>query len=384
MRGAALLLVASGCIISEPEGAPQTWPPSLGLTVQAVTSGDLDGNGSTDIVVYASGKDSQAGMYLLTGGKDLGGGSSKPVRSFSTFVPARLQPTTAALQVGGIAPTIYVATAQDNGEDEDPGDKIEIKQYSNVLTEKAKVTSTVPTGNAVLWLHMINFPGNMPHVGVSNGATIDHSPAGLNDVKPIPPPGSPTWDIAQLATSYPSDMDQIVVVATPTQIQRATLPTTAGAMFAWTVVRNGPAWVGQTSVDLDGDGREEIVGLDLMGKQLCVVDPGAATVPVTPVCLSVPMLTPASEVTLHVGTNITMNAGPDILIAQATGSETQFQLVEDYTYTPGTLISTTIHPVGVGGPAHGRTVIANSGPGTPNSVLVFGTDGAVGCVMGPC
>jgi hypothetical protein len=384
MRSAALLLFASGCIISAPDGATQSWPPSLGLTVQAVTSGDLDGNGSTDVVVYASGKETQAGMYLLTGGQDLGGGSSKPVRSFSRFVPARLQPSTAALQIGGIAPALYVATAEDQGEDEDPGDKIEIKQYSNILAEKNKVMTTVPTGNALLWLHPIVFPGNMLHIAVSNGAAIDHAASGFADVKAIPPPGTPTWDLAQLATSYASGMDQIAVVATPTQIQRAALPGPSGGMFSWVVVRQGPAWVGQTAVDMDGDGREEIVGLDLMGKQLCIVDPGAATVPVTPVCLAIPMLTPASEVTLHVGTNITMNAGPDILIVQATGSETQFSLVEDYTYTPGTLISTTIHPVGVGGPAHGRTVIANSGPGTPNSVLVFGTDGAVGCVMGPC
>jgi hypothetical protein len=383
MRAAALLLAASGCIISAPEGAPQSWPPPLGITVQAVTAGDLDGNGSTDVVVYASGKESQAGMYLLTGGQDLGAGSARPVQSFSKFVPAPLQIPTAAMQLGGVAPTIYVATAEDTIFD-DPGDKVEITQYSNILTEKARVTSTVPAGNAVLWLHAINFPGAMLHIAVSNGGVIDHAAASFADVKAIPAPGAPTWDLAQLATSYPSGMDQIAVVATPTQIQRSPVPSPTVNMFAWTVVRNGPAWVGQVSIDLDGDMREEIVGLDLAGKQVCVVDPGVATLPVTPVCLAIPMLSPSNEVTLHVGTNITMNAGPDILIVQATGSDSQYTLVEDYTYTPGTLISTLIHGVPVLGPAHGRTVIANSGPGTPNSVLAFGTDGAVTCVLGPC
>ncbi|HUS29582.1 MAG TPA: hypothetical protein VMZ53_13810 [Kofleriaceae bacterium] len=382
MRTALLLVCASGCIISPPEGATQSWPPSL-VTVQAVTSGDLDGNGSTDIVVYGTGGENRAGLYLLTGGQDLGGGQSKPVRSFSTFVPAELAIPTAALQLGGAAPSIYVATAEDGPGDLSNGN-IEITQYSNILGEKARETTAVPAGNATLWLHAINFPGAMLHIAVSNGGTINHASANLGDVKPIPAASGPTWDLAQLATSYPSGMDQIAVVATPMQIQRASVPGPSGGMFAWTVVRNGPAWVGQTSIDLDGDGREEILGLDLANKQVCVVDPGASTVPVTPVCLAIPMLPGASEVTLLAGANITMTPGPDILIVQASGSDTQFTLVEDYTYTPGTLISTTIHPLQLAGPAHGRTVIANSGPGTPNSVLVFGTDGAVGCVLGPC
>jgi hypothetical protein len=377
-----VLTLASGCIISEPAGKPQTWPPPLGVFVEAVTAGDLDGNGSTDVVVFASGDENQAGMYLLTGGKDLGNGSTRPVRSFTKFVPAALQNPSTALQLGGSVPSVYVATAEDKAGD-DPGDKIELTRYSNILAEQDRVTTSVPTGKALLWLHPIAFPGNMLHIAASDGSSIDHVAGDFGDVKPIPAPASATWDLAQLTTSYASGMDQIAVVATPTSIQRAALPGPSGGMFAWTTVRTGPAWVGQTSFDLDGDGREEIIGLDIASKQLCVVDPGAMAVPVTPVCLAISTLPPGNEVTLLVGTNITPNAGPDILIVGASGVDTQFTLVEDYTYTPGTLIATS-KPVPAGGPAHGRTVIVNNGPGTPNSVLSFGTDGIVACVMGPC
>jgi hypothetical protein len=380
IRGLAVLVVAgSGCIISAPDGAPQAWPPPLEVSVQAVTAGDLDGNGSTDVVVYGTGSDSQAGMYLLAGGKDLGGGTTTPVRGFSKFVPASFVMPTAALQLSGTAPSIYVATADDGA-----GDKVGLTQYTNVLTQTAHVTTTVPTGNPALWVHLMMFPGMMPHIAVSNSGSIDHVAASFSEVRAVPAPGTPTWDAAQLATSYASGTDQIAVVATATQIQRATIPGPTGGMFGWAVVRTGPAWLGQVSLDLDGDGREEIIGLDVAGKQVCVVDPGATTVPVTPTCLSIPILAPGDEVQLFIGTNITMNPGPDILIAQASNSDTQYMLVEDYTYTPGSLTASLIHGVPIAGPSHGRTVIANNGPGTPNSVLVFSTGAAATCVMGPC
>jgi hypothetical protein len=191
MRAAVLLALASGCIISEPAGKPQTWPPPLGVFVEAVTAGDLDGNGSTDVVVFASGDENQAGMYLLTGGKDLGNGSTRPVRSFTKFVPAALQNPSTALQLGGSVPSVYVATAEDKAGD-DPGDKIELTRYSNILAEQDRVTTSVPTGKALLWLHPIAFPGNMLHIAASDGSSIDHVAGDFGDVKPIPAPASAT------------------------------------------------------------------------------------------------------------------------------------------------------------------------------------------------
>ena len=369
----ALALFSSGCLFSAPEGAPQFWPPQLGGTVQAVTAGDLDGNGSTDVVVYMTGNSSQAGLYEIVGGKDLAAGGR--VTSFSKFVPAKLTAPIAAFQLGGGTQKVFVATGSD---------PVELTSYSNALEEDDLEITDVSGGSALLWAHPITFPGNMLHIAVSNGSQISHVASDFIEERAIPAPSGPTWNLAQVATSYASGSDQIVVVATPMQIVRSPLPTGIDPMFTWTTVRTGPAWVGQTTVDLDGDGREEVVGLDLAGKQVCIVDPGAAAVPVTPICLAIPNLPSSNEVTLFVGTNVTTNPGPDMVIAQASGSDTQYTLVEDYTYAAGTLTSTMIRPLATGGPAHGRSVIVNAGPGTPNSVIVFGTDGAAACVQGPC
>ena len=113
-----IALCSAGCLISAPEGAPQTWPPVLGLEIEAVTSGDLDGNGSLDVVVYSSGTSSQRGMYLLANDKDIVDGG---VRSFSTYVPAEINQPVAAFQTTGAAPSVYVATGTD---------RLELVQYA--------------------------------------------------------------------------------------------------------------------------------------------------------------------------------------------------------------------------------------------------------------
>lgn len=367
MRLILLTTFGTGCLISAPEGAPQTWPPKLGVTVEAVTSGDLDGNGSQDIVVYSSGSSTQAGMYLITAGKDL---VDNRVSSFSKFVPIEIDHPAAAFQTTDAAPSVYLATTTD---------KIVLTQYSNILTEKATITTTVPASTSGVWIHPVTFPGDMVHIAVSSGSVIDHVAATFDDAKPIPAPSGPSWDGAQLATSYASGQDSIVVVAANTTIMRATLPTTMGAMFMYQAVRTGAAWSGQTAFDLDGDGREEIIGFDLQSHQLCVVDPGAASVPVTPACLTVSTSFPGNEVQIFVGT-LTPNATLDVMIAQASATETGYTLVEDIAYTAGSLTAAMQHPGMTTGPAHGRTVMT----GPPASLIVFGTDGTAACVHGPC
>jgi hypothetical protein len=367
MRLLPLIACSTGCLISAPEGAPQTWPPKLGVSVEAVTSGDLNGDGAQDIVVYSSGSSTQAGMYLITAGKDFVGNK---VKSFSKFVPAEIDHPAAAFQTTDAAPSVYVATTTD---------KIVLTQYSNILTEKDSVTTTVPATTGGLWIHPVTFPGDMVHIAVSNGSVIDHVAADFADVKPIPAPSGPSWDMAQLATTYTSGQDSFVVVATPTTVQRAQVPTTMGAMFMYSSVRSGAAWSGQTAADLDGDGREEIIGFDLQSHQLCVVDPGAASLPVTPACLTVSTSFPGNEVQIFIGM-LTPNATLDVMIAQASATDTVYTLVEDIALAHGSLTAASTHPGMTMGPAHGRTVMT----GPPASLIVFGGDGTAACVHGPC
>ncbi len=368
MRLLLLTACSTGCLISAPEGAPQTWPPKLGVTVEAVTSGDLNGDGALDVVVYSSGSSTQAGMYLITAGKDLD--DHNQVKSFSKFVPVAIDHPAAAFQTTDAAPSVYLATTTD---------KVVLTQYSNILTEKDTVTTTVPASTGNLWVHPVTFPGGMVHIAASNGSAIDHVAADFADAKPIPAPAGPNWDMAQVATSYVSGQDSIVVVATNTTVMRAVLPTTMGAMFMYSTVRSGPAWSGQTAFDLNGDGRDEIIGFDLQSHQLCVVDPGTASLPVTPSCLTVPTNFPGNEVQIIAGM-LTQGAPLDIMIAQASATDTGYTLVEDIAYSAGTLTATTMHPGMTMGPAHGRTVMV----GPPGSLIVFATDGTAACVHGPC
>jgi hypothetical protein len=371
------MLLSSGCLISAPEGAHQFWPPTLGTTVEAVVAGDLDANGSSEVVVFGSGDDEQRGMYYLRGGTDLDFGSGQLVRSFSRFVPTELFNPLAAVYVPGVAPRIFVAHSG--------GDTIELSQLSNTLEILETGASTIAPGGTTLWVRIVNFPGMMPHPTVSNGALIDHMTPDLSDPKPIPAPGGPAWPQAVLATSYAMGMNQFAVVATPELVMRASLPTMAGAQFMWEAVRmNPPAqWSGQTTFDFNGDGREEIAGVDLLANRLCVVDPGA-TLPVSPSCIQLQGTFPGVDIELIVGTNLTQNPGLDVLIAHAGSNSTNYTLVEDVTFNGTQLAAAMVRQLPVAGPPRGRTVVVNDGPSTPFAALTFGTDGNVVCVIGPC
>jgi hypothetical protein len=372
MKALIVLATLPACFIEAPSGAELAWPPPLGLTVEAVVAGDLDSNGATDIVVLGSGARQQAGMYVLTGGRDLVlQTGATPAKSFSRFVPHDIGSPSAALYV---APTFYVATGTVNAE---------LTAFSNVLDETASVTTTVTQTSSRLWIEPVAFPGGNIHITVSNGATIDHS-RDMTEVRAIPAPGSPTWNGAQTVTSYASGLDQIAVVADSQTIQRSALPGPGTMQFAWSIVRQGASWVGQTAIDLDNDMREEIVGFDPATKQLCVVVPSAATLPATPGCIPTNAMSPATDVTLFVGTNFTMNPAPDLVIMQTGSTDTRFTVIEDYTFTGGAIASTMIRPLQTAGSPNARAVAITNAPGTPHALVMFGRDGAATCVIGPC
>jgi hypothetical protein len=360
-------------VIAAPDGAAQAWPPALGLTVEAVVAADLDQDGSSDLVVVGSGADNQAGMYVIEGRRDLVYGTSKPVKGFSRFVPSDLGHPVAANLIGNRVGLTYY-----------DGVMMLSLRSSTDLEETGLVVTGVLGGGATPWARTVVFPGAISHIAISDGNVIEHVTEDLFDAKPLPAPGS-SWNLAQLATSYAAGADQIAVVATPDAIYRAVMPTGPGGAFSWQTVRSGTAWLGQTAYDFDGDGREEIVGYEPIAHEVCAIDPGATALPTTPTCVATMTEFDGSDVTLVVGTNLTNNPGLDILVAQASGGETAYSIIEDVTYSGGVLSATLGRAVaGTAGPARGKTVIANDGPGTPYVVLTFGTDGVVTCALGPC
>jgi hypothetical protein len=177
-------------------------------------------------------------------------------------------------------------------------------------------------------------------------------------------------------SSYVLEGVERLVVATATTVARTTPDAT------WELVRDGAIWRGQLAHDLDGDGREEIVGFDPDAHDLCVIDPGAS-VPV-PACLHLTTKFEGEDVTIIAGANLTQNPGLDVLVGQGGGEFTLYTLVEDFTYFAGTSSAAMVRPLGPVGPPRGRTAIARPSPSLPPIALSMGTEGGTTCVLGPC
>lgn len=371
----AMLLFCTGCVISAPEGAPQTWPPTLGGTVEAVVAGDLDANGSSEIIVAMSGTANQAGLYYLTSDPDLMWDSGDVVRSFSRFVPLALVRPTALFLDAAPPPRLYAVTGTET---------LAVRQLSNTL-QKLEIGDTTVAGGGSAWLRPITFPGAQVHYAVSNGSTIDHLESSFETPRPLPAPMSQAWTHAQTVTSYADGTAQVAVVATSDMIYRSSIPTTQGSPFAWESVRTSTRpWLGQVPLDLDGDGRAEIIGFDLAAQQVCVVDPGTAVLPVVPSCIQLSSTFTGTDVTIIAGVNLSSNAVNDILVVQTGGSETTYSLAEDVVYAAGTLTASMVKTIPVTGPPRGKTIVATPGLARPHSVLTFGADGRSVCALGPC
>jgi hypothetical protein len=364
MRAAVILVAAAGCL-SAPTGLDQAWPPPRGIAVEAVVAADLDGDATPELLVLASGTSHEAGIYRIEGNRDLDLGTPALVRGFSTFAPLPL-----------VHPSAVVATATGVFEATATNDKIEIQALTNALAPVGqRFDAGFSSGNTVLWLRAATFPGDMPRIVASNGSLVTHVAPDGSDSRMIPPPSGATWSTAEVATTYSIAGEPHLVVATPGEIWDS--PLTGGA-FAWTNRRSGAAWLGQIAVDLDGDGRDEIVGFDPAAHAACMFDVVAAA----PQCAQLFTTWPGTEVTIAVGQ---LDAGPglDLAIAQATEVDTGLSVLSDFVVQPGSFAG-MIAPASSTSLGHGRLVVVNAGPGTPDSALVVGDDGKVECVAGGC
>jgi hypothetical protein len=354
----ALLVLVAAC--AEPTGLAQTWPPSRGITVEAVVGADLDADGATDVLVFASGNAHQAGIYRVALDRD----TVLPIASFVSYTPLALgRPSAGAIATVDGMPDVLAASVVS---------EVRVDALGALTADDITLTD-LPSGNAALWVRALAFPGNMQRIIVSNGTAIEHDSFDTVDAQPLPPPTGPTWSGAATATTFMSASARVLAVATPTQVVTTTLTSTDTSHATWTVLRDGPAWVGQVALDLGGT-HEVIAGVDLAAHALCAVDPDSGT----PTCLDLGTVSSSGEVGI---VELVEPSGIELAIMQADATQTSITLVDHVTLLFGALGGnvSVLAPVAI---PHGRPVAVSRFAGSTAAALVFGPDGAVACGAG--
>jgi hypothetical protein len=325
MRALALLLVA-GCGLDEPTGAPQTWPPPLGMAVEAMVSGDLDGDGISEIVAYSSGKAAQPGLYLVEGDSALA--ATGVPSAFQTYAMLPLtSPSAGALAQG----KLWAAYAN--------GAAIELAELDAHLQPVDDHATALAPGGTVLWIAPVVSALGVIDAGgviVGNGSAITFV-TGVGAEIALPPPiGAPVV----LAATYVDSGSVWIVVANATDAQYARL-SNAGVTGAWMSGRSGAAWIGQTAVDLDGDGVPEIVGYDPATHAVCAFELSFDTV----TCVPTNDTSALADATIVVG-DFTGTSAADIAVVLAGPSTVDVVLVADVTFSSSTLAGTGHGTVG--------------------------------------
>lgn len=349
----------AGC--SEPTGAPQSWPPPLGVAIETVLAGDLDGDGISEIVAYSSGDN--AGAYLIEGSPSLAAGT--PPTHFTRFVSEPFASNIAgAMFVEDNAGQIVAAYA-DSG-------SIAIEQYDAHLEPPVLPLPTeVPAGGTVLWVAPSPRINGSFDLLVGNGSEV-HYISGLDATETTLQTNLPA-PVVVGATFYVGGVRK-VAVANATDAEVATL-NTDGTIGLWTQIRSGAAWVGQTAFDLDGDGQPELLALDATTNQLCALSLLAATSS----CVATGDDARTGEVTIVPG-KLTGGAAPDIAIVQSSGGAAEVGLVQDVSFDGVTLMGTGKGSIVSPTPLIGVHAVAiTRGPGHHDSLVLVERSGALSC-----
>ena len=243
MRVFAILSVCCAC--GTQGSADHTWPPYTSLP--ALASGDVDGDGFTDLFAL-----SDTRTYEVLGGVDIGPHPA-PIGSYSEAFDARGAARAAIVVTSSARDVLVTARSRD-----DIG-MLDIEVRRDVGLVKTSAFS-IPFDGTEVWLS-----SGQGLVLIGAGGTVWLiDAADLQSSKPSPieiPPPIGGWGRTKLAMAYALGADRFIVVSSDTAAFRARLPEDWSS-FAWEPIRQGVAWLGQTAVDINRDGRPELVGLD--------------------------------------------------------------------------------------------------------------------------
>jgi hypothetical protein len=372
MRALAVLLVVTAACLSGPTGAPRSWPPPLATTdVAAIAAGDLDGDGTSDVIVLVAGTaDTGAGAYFLKGGVDVHASAAAPLATFTGYTPldeVDAPAAAVAVTIGGTRSVVLAYSAHS---------QLQLTRLDGAaLAIKGDgSTEIATTAQDPVWLVPMAFPGNQLRLALGIGDDLRHlDPSALSGttatVQLIPPPGA-SWSSPAIATSYTSGSDTIAVIASAASIDRSTIPTQPPpqGMFTWANVRTGTAWTGQAVFDL-GNGRADVIGYDATGAQVCAIDPGGGggAPPCTPSAIAGDAIVPGA---------FGGAAAPDLAIVHTGGGGAQVQFLGDVTFSSSSFTAaTTTQPQTTTVAGAGAHAVAYGG-----GVLLVGADGSAACV----
>jgi hypothetical protein len=366
MRALACIALAA---CAAPTGTTQSWPPAFGVTIAASTFADLDGDGTLDIAIAATGSTNGEGLYLVRGGTDWDGDA---ITSFTRFVPHPLADVAAMGVVGKQLLLAY-----------------NVKGIATLETLDTATLATLTTtalgiaSKQQLQIQSVNFPGGEPHaVIIGDDAIVHLDLATGTEALAIPGPmgmGS-KWMQPQAVLGFDNGS---VAVATPTQVYVAPLmmqPITYTTVRPTTDTAQLAAITATTLMTAAGTPVPTILGVDPMGSRLCAIDVTATT---GTACFGLSVM-PAARFTMVAGQLDAMPA-TDISIVENNPGMSGAQIIS-YTNLVSGATLTSDGPIGVGVGTHvdlttpTLSIVPPSGPGALPHLFGLGIDGQTICL----
>jgi hypothetical protein len=311
---ALLLIAAAGCGLREPTGTTQTWPPPHGVAIETVVASDLDGDGISELVAFATGTSAQAGLYLVAGDETLANGGAP--QKFETYAQVPIATPTAGTAAAGLLYALY--TTDQN--------KLELVTLDPKLAPKPAKPLELAPGGTVLWLAPVVHPAGLL---AGNGAEV-HYLSNNDDEQALASPLTPP---IVLATGYSDAGVTTALFANATDVQAA--PLTGSTLGTWVSARHGAPWVGQVAYDLDGDSYPEIVGYDPAQHAVCALALSFGT----QTCVATGETSFASDVTIVIA-DVAGTSALDIAVVHTGAATADIALVQDIGFDGATLTGT--------------------------------------------